>query len=161
MAAEYPGAFNLACIAGAYIYLHEIQHVRFDKTEGRPAEYVEEVECDRFARHFLFDKIDDYARQCGAPAEKVRAKRALGIAVAKTVILDVTPLKLWEGTDSHPAVGLRVKSFLEDLGGPVTERFWIGVASFLAAMCRSRGRLPRQITFDSTRELAFSLADCL
>jgi hypothetical protein len=88
-------------------------------------------------------------------------RRALGIAVAKTIILEVTPLALWEGTDRHPAVGLRVQSFLEDLGGPVTDRFWISVASFLAAICCSRRRLPPQITFGTARELAFSLVELL
>jgi len=109
----------------------------------------------------LFEKIDVYAQQSGEPVESIRAKRALGIAVAKTILLEVTPLTLWAGTDSHPAVGLRVKSFLEDLAAPATDSFWIGVASFLAATCRSRGRLPPRINFGSARELAFLLVELL
>jgi len=155
-------AFQLACIAAAYIFLHEIQHVQFGNEGNRPSDpCIEELECDRCARSFLFEKIDVYAQQSGEPVESIRAKRALGIAVAKTILLEVTPLTLWAGTDSHPAVGLRVKSFLEDLAAPATDSFWIGVASFLAATCRSRGRLPPRINFGSARELAFLLVELL
>jgi hypothetical protein len=155
-------AFNLACIAGAYIFLHEIQHVRFGKLGTRPSHpHDEEMACDHFARNFLTANINLYVAQSGEPIESVRAKRALGIAVAMIVILEVTPLEQWQGTDHHPPVGVRVRSFLENLGGEVTENFWISIASFLAAMCRSRGRLPQQIEFHSPRQLAFSLANCL
>jgi hypothetical protein len=155
-------AFDLACIAGAYIFLHEIQHVLFQRNKNAPPDlHDEELECDRFARHFLLDEVDEYAREHSVSAEKVRSKRALGIAVAKTILLEVTPLANWQGGNTHPAVALRVKSFLKDLGGPVTDDFWISVDSFLAAMCRVRGRLPAQITFNSPRELAFALAGCL
>jgi len=156
------GAYNLACIAAAYIFLHEIRHVLFARENSRPLDrHAEELECDKFARRFLLEKIDEYAFTSGEPAEQVRSKRALGIAVGKTVILEVTPLAAWLGTDTHPPVRLRVHSFLEDLGGTVTERFWISVASFLAATCRSHGRLPSEIKFKSARELALALADCL
>jgi Peptidase U49 len=155
-------AFHLACIAGAYIFLHEIQHVLFQRSGNAPRDpLAEELECDRFARHFLFDRIDEYARQHGVPVEQVRSKRALGIAVAKTILLELTPLAQWEGSAMHPPVAARIKSFLGDLGGPVTEHFWISVASFLAAMCRVRGRLPAQIAFKSPQEVALALADCL
>jgi hypothetical protein len=109
----------------------------------------------------LFDRIDEYARKHGLTAEQVRSKRALGIAVAKTILLELTPLEQWKGSATHPPVAARVKSFLGDLGGPVTERFWVSVAPFLAAMCRVRGRLPAQIAFKSPQELALALADCL
>ena len=155
-------AFELACIAGAYIFLHEIQHVLFERNGNAPPDPVaEEMECDRFARRFLLDGVEEFARQQREPAELVRSKRALGIAVAKTIILELTPLAQWEGSATHPSVAARVGAFLEDLGGPVTERFWISVASFLAAMCRVRGRLPAEISFESARELALALADCL
>jgi hypothetical protein len=152
-------AFDLACIAGAYIFLHEIQHVLFQRNKNAPPDlHDEELECDRFARHFLSTNTP---ANTPYPQNRFGQKRALGIAVAKTILLEVTPLANWQGGKTHPAVALRVKSFLKDLDGPVTNDFWIGVDSFLAAMCRVRGRLPAQITFNSPRELAFALADCL
>ncbi len=153
-------AFNLACIAGAYVFLHEIRHARFSKEGGRPADpRAEELECDRFARRFLLEKADAYARDNGKPIEDVRAKRALAIAVAKTVIMEVQDH--WESTATHPAVGVRVRSFLEDVPQPVREWFWLCSASFFAAICRTRGRLPPRIDFVSARDLALAFADRL
>jgi Peptidase U49 len=153
-------AFNLACIAGAYIFLHEIRHARFSKEGGRPVDpRAEELECDSFARRFLLEKVDAYARDNGKAIEDVRAKRALAIAVAKTVIMEVQ--EHWESTATHPAVGVRVRSFLEDVAQPVREWFWLCSASFFAAICRTRGRLPQRIDFASARDLALALANCL
>ena len=46
-------AFDLLCIAGAYIFLHEVQHVRFDREGNKPANpRDEEHACDEFAREF-------------------------------------------------------------------------------------------------------------
>jgi hypothetical protein len=97
----------------------------------------------------------------GDPVELVRAKRALGIAVAKVLIMEVTPADRWGATDTHPSVGERVRLFLQSLQAPLTENFWISVASFLAAICRSRGRLPDEIPFSCGRELALQLAAIL
>jgi hypothetical protein len=156
-------AFDLLCISGAYIFLHEIQHVRFARDERtKPSDPVEEEHaCDRFAREFLMGGIDAYVVKTGEPIELVRAKRALGIAVAKVLIMEVTPADRWGATDTHPSVSERVRLFLESLQEPLTENFWISVASFLAAICRSRGRLPDQIPFLSPRELALRLAQSL
>jgi hypothetical protein len=153
-------AFNLACIAGAYVFLHEIRHVRFSREGDRPSDSrVEELECDAFARRFLLEKVDAYARGSGKLVQDVRAKRALGVAVAKAVIMEVQDH--WESTATHPAGGVRVRSFLEDVPEPVREWFWLCSASFLAAICRTRGRLPARLDFSSARDLALALANCL
>jgi hypothetical protein len=153
-------AFNFACIIGAYIFLHEIRHARVSKEGDRPSDpRAEELECDGFARRFLLEKADVYAHDCRKPVEDVRAKRALAIAVAKTVIMEVQDH--WETTAAHLAVGVRVRSFLEDVAEPVRDWFWLGSASFFAAICRSRGRLPPRIDFASARDLALALANRL
>jgi hypothetical protein len=158
--AQDKAAYDLLCTAGAYIFLHEIQHVRFEKEGNKPADpRVEEFACDRFAQRFLLDKVD--VKQSDESGENIRAKRALGIVVAIVLILEVTPAESWAGSNMHPPVSARVKCFLENLQEPMTEWFWISLASFLAAMCRSRGRLPAQISFSSARELAWRLTHCL
>jgi hypothetical protein len=100
-------------------------------------------------RSFVRDEI---AVMHGQP----EADAAFDAALAKA-----RELAQWQGSATHPPVAARVKSFLGDLAGPVTERFWVSVASFLAAMCRVRGRLPARIAFGSPQELALALADCL
>lgn len=160
---QQKAAFDLLCIAAAYIFLHEIQHVRFGKGEdARPSGPVEEEQaCDLFAREYLIDGIDAYVSETGEPVELVLAKRALGIAVAKVLIMEVTPPQLWSGSGTHPSVGERVRVFLGGLSKPLTDNFWISVASFLAAICRSRGLLPDEVPFSSARELALKLAAIL
>jgi hypothetical protein len=144
----------------ALIFLHEIRHARVSKEGDRPSDpRAEELEFDGFARRFLLEKADVYALDCRKPVEDVRAKRALAIAVAKTVIMEVQDH--WETTAAHPAVGVRVRSFLEDVAEPVRDWFWHGSASFFAAICRSRGRLPPRIDFASARDLALALANRL
>jgi hypothetical protein len=134
--------------------------VRFSREGTRPSDpRAEELECDGFARSFLLEKADAYARDGGTTVADVRAKRALAIAVAKTVIMEVQ--EHWESTATHPAVGVRVWSFLEDVAEPVREWFWLCSASFFAAICRMRGRLPPRIDFASARDLALTLAHCL
>ena len=160
--AQDKAAFDLLCIAGAYFFLHEIQHVRFEREGNKPPNpRDEEHACDRFAREFLLGNIDAYARSTGEPADKVMAKRALGIAVAKVLIMEITPAEQWPGSESHPSVGQRVREFLANLRDPMPDYFWISVASFLAAVCRTRGRLPERIEFNTPQQLALQLADKL
>ena len=40
---------------------------------------------------FLLGRVKEYAQSTGEPVDKVMAKRALGIAVAKVLILEITP----------------------------------------------------------------------
>jgi Peptidase U49 len=160
--AQDKAAFDLLCIAGAYIFLHEIQHVRFEREGNKPPNPRDQEDaCDEYAREYLLGKVEEYASSTGEPADKVMAKRALGIAVAKVLILEITPAEQWAGSESHSSVGKRVREFLASLRNPLPDYFWISVASFLAAICRSRGRLPERIPFDTPRELALKLADIL
>lgn len=152
-------AYDLVCISAAYIFLHEFQHARFSD-EDRPDDPIEEERaCDRFAQEYLLGKVADYAKQTGEPAEKVLGKRALGIAVAKFLILEVTPDDRWPESETHPSVGERVALFLQSLNTELDENFWIGVGSFLAAICRTRNLLPEKIEFSGPRELVFELAE--
>jgi len=156
--------FDLVCMAGAFVFLHEIRHGLLDEVEDRPAEQIEEErECDRFARSFLTDEIPAYSAESGYPAKQVRAKRLLGVIIGLCVVLIITPRENWRGTSSHPSVRERIEAVLKS---DVTEEmsdtfFWSTCASMLAAFARHFGVLSGPIPFSSFRELALQMCERL
>lgn len=159
---QHRAAYELACISGAFIFLHELQHVLFERDGNAPATVVEEeAACDLFARNFLMQSTERYASESQQDAAMVKSKRALGIMVAKMLMLEISPLEQWSSGSDHPAVGERVRAFLADVPTDVTGHFWLAASSLLAAMCRSRGRLPENIQFNGCRDLTIQLAGCL
>ena len=54
-------AFDLLYIASAYCFLHELRHVQLRNLGENPDPIQEEHECDKYARDFLLEKIEDHA----------------------------------------------------------------------------------------------------
>jgi hypothetical protein len=107
---EDSAIFDLICMSTAYIFLHEVQHIKFMKDTNSPKDPLdEELECDKFARNMLLDNVRAYCQNSGYRLQKVQSKRAIAIALASFVILEITPEKLWGGSRSHPAISLRIK----------------------------------------------------
>ena len=153
-------AYDLSLIATAYTFLHEIQHVKFSGGEcERPQQVEEEKKCDEFARMYITEKIDIYAKQSGWPAEKIFQKRGMGIVLASILLFVITPPESRVGGDSHPSVSSRLVD--NQITGYVDENsnYWLYTASLLASQLAYEGSLPDEMSFNSYCDLARKLAN--
>lgn len=155
--------FDLICIAGAFVFAHEVRHALLDRDGTRPDRLIdEERECDRWALALLLDEIPAYAGNANEDPTLVRAKRILGIIFAQLAIATLTPRGLWEETDEYPAVRTRLRAALNAAVDPVPDWFWTTIASLLTAFARGLDALPPPGPFPPTdRELAYVLCDAL
>ncbi len=160
---EMKCAFDLVCMAGAYVFAHEVRHCIFERCGDNPEEMInEEVKCDRWALDLMLGKADEYARANGYDPATVRAKRILGIVIAKLTILTITPRDRWDTSDDHPPVRERLQAVLDAATDPVPDWFWITVASMLTACARRFGVIDQPIPFPASfRDLAYGLCDRL
>lgn len=155
--------FDLICMAGAFVFAHELRHALFDRSGTRPEKLIdEEFECDRWALALILDDVTAYAVNTAQDVTLVRAKRVLGVIFAQLTILALTPRERWDETKDHPAVRSRLRLTLDAATDPVPEWFWTTVASILAAFVRSLGTLPPPTPFPATdRELAYMLCEAV
>ncbi|WP_437871001.1 phage exclusion protein Lit family protein [Methylorubrum extorquens] len=154
--------FDLACMASAYVFLHEVRHVLLARDKGEALAPVdEEIECDRFARSMMLDGVGQYARDHQVDPAAVTAKRVIGILFAKLAILAVTPVAERQGSDTHPAVRDRIRSALDAAPDPAPDWFWVAAAGAVAALTRAlavrEGHLLAPVPFPQFRDLAQTL----
>jgi hypothetical protein len=151
-------AFDLICLATAYVFLHEIRHVMFRQNANAPSDPIaEEIACDRFARDFLVAQIDDYVKSRRCSSVEVLNKRAMGMALATFVILEVTPPEKWGGTRTHPPVGDRLRELIATVNLPNDQPFWIYTATLLIAKLRRESGLTDSINFMDIPDLCYKL----
>jgi hypothetical protein len=161
--AELKAPFDLICMAGAYVFAHEVRHNLFETEANAPPDLLEEErECDRWALALMLDEAAPFARANGWAPELVRAKRVLGVMVANLVIVALTPRESWDGPDRHPPVRERVRHVLDAALDPVPPWFWTTVASMLLGFARQSGVIvdSTPVPFDM-RELAYDLCERL
>lgn len=159
---EDKAAYDLICMAGAYVFLHEIRHAQLEQCADRPTNVLdEEVECDRYALDMMIGRVSEYSLSTGYPAEMVLAKRLFGAFFAKLVILTLTPKKGWAIDSDHPAVAKRIRNILDAADGRIPDLFWSAIAAMLAAFTRHFGLANAPIAFTSCRELAFKICDAI
>jgi hypothetical protein len=152
--------YDLVCMAGAYIFLHEIRHSQLWRDGQTPGDTIaEERECDHYAREMMLGMVQQYAEDSGYPESLVRAKRTVGILFAKLVILTMTPKSSWSGSAHHPAVKDRLKAVLNEVTEPIPDWFWPICAALLAAFARHYGVIDAPMAFDDNRQLALVLCD--
>lgn len=102
---EGSAIFDLNCMATAYIFLHEIQHVKLRQEGiGGLDPIDEELQCDKFAREMLLGNLEKYSEDSGYSLEKLKSKRAMSIALASFLLLVITPKQSWGGTRSQSSV---------------------------------------------------------
>ncbi|GAN75818.1 phage exclusion protein Lit family protein [Acidisphaera rubrifaciens] len=160
---EMKGTFDLVCMAGAYVFAHEVRHGVFEQEGSRPNDLVEEEwECDRWALSLMLDEAEDYANRNGWAPSDVRAKRLLGIIIAKLTILALTPRSSWDESEDHPPVRERMQLVLDAAVDPVPDWFWITVTSMLLAFARRLGIsiTPRPLP-PSFRSLSYNICELL
>lgn len=157
-------AFDLVCMAGAYVFAHEIRHAIFMAAGDAPDDIIEEERaCDAWALGLMLDQAADFEqREHPDLPGWVRAKRILGVVIAQLTILVVTPRNLWDASEDHPPVRERLRAVLDAATEPVPDWFWVSVASMLTAFARRLGTLgePREFP-PSPRDLAYDLCDRL
>lgn len=149
--------FDIAILAAAATFLHELAHVQFWADRNAPEDgQEEERQCDAFSRDFLLSDAATYASDAGESEQLVIRKRVMGLATAAFIIDESS--RGTTATDTHPTSGDRFRYLA--LNFPLTEDddAWVYTASLMLAAVRRRGAVPTGISFRSTLDLCQQLA---
>jgi len=155
---EGSAIFDLNCMATAYIFLHEIQHVKL-RQEGISGQDSkdEELQCDKFAREMLLGNLEKYSNDSGYPLEKLKSKRAMSIALASFLLLVITPKQSWGGTRSHPSIFCRIEELTQNLQLPENDKFWIYLSCLTFAQLKYEKLRIDEISFLCQKDLCLKL----
>jgi hypothetical protein len=138
----------------AFFLLHEVRHITLHRDSRTFSDqFEEEFECDRWATEYLLARIDTYALSGGEDPQKVRSKRAMGIALGKTVIAYIQELGLWDLGEEHPPIAARMSRLTEGVDLPGNDLFWNVACSFLLASLRRQSALLGRVEFKDERDL--------
>lgn len=160
---EHQACFDIACLAAAATFLHELRHVQF-AAEGTTTTALadEEVACDDYSRMMLLEKVDAHCSATGEAVERVASKRVIGLATAALSIGQAeTPTMASAIQGTHPP--LRDRFMHLALEADVTENAtcWTYIACLLIALLRRSARLPQQVQFTSPKHLCQQLVAML
>ncbi|WP_284352207.1 phage exclusion protein Lit family protein [Roseisolibacter agri] len=149
---------DLNVIAAAYVFLHELHHLRCAKEARSFASVLdEELECDAFARGFLLDAVDQYVRDSAEERSAVLSKRGAGIALGCFILLHATRRSAWAGSSSHPPLAKRLRVLAARVDVPDDALHWRFLAALLLAVLRQDGSLPSSVPADSWRDACLKL----
>ena len=154
-------AFDLVCLATAYVFLHELRHVKYLGDGDCPADpREEEIACDVWARSFLTDKIGVYAQSVGQPYAAVLEKRSMGIALGAMILHEITPVTARWGTSAYPPIVKRIQAMISGCPLPIDSHYWLFTACLLVGIFRKEHRkIPLHVA--SSKMLAEKLTTCL
>lgn len=135
-------AFDLAALALATAFLHELRHVIFlNEPDKKPAALVEEeIASDVWARSFLTNKLADYATAHGHDYQIVLTKRAITMALSAIVIHAITPLQVHWRNAQYPPMADRIAALMGNVGLSDESRFWDYTACLLIGIFRQTHR---------------------
>jgi len=154
--------YDLTCMATSYIFLHEMKHALiYAESDESHTAIDEEYECDKFAKQIMLSEVDRYALMSGYPADKVRTKRSMGIALASAFILATTARENIGGSNTHPSVHGRWLETLQSIKLPPNDYFWLYFTSIALAMLRYLDIEISERAFSSHKELCFELINDL
>ena len=106
-------AYELVLFSTAFVFLHELRHVMFNIDGNRPSTSIkEENECDKFAKAFLLDTVEQYALLKKEDVYAVFAKRSMGIALGSILLFGLTPKESRYLSSDHPSISNRIKSLM-------------------------------------------------
>jgi hypothetical protein len=153
-------AFDLICISGAYVFLHEIRHIQFCLENNAPFDkHDEELECDSFAKEMMLSKLSSYTDISGENIYLVRSKRAIGICFAIFYMLVLTPKESWSGSASHPSIKKRIEILANQLELGDEDSLWVFMAVLFCSHLLFIENNSFSIKFATTKELAISLVE--
>jgi len=151
-------AFDLICMSGAYVFLHEIRHIQFSIEGNSPSDkHEEELECDSFAKEMMLSKIAHYSKKSGDDIKLVRSKRAVSICFALFYMLVLTPRESWSGTESHPSIKARIEILSYELELGDEDNLWMFMATLFLSHLIYVKTNTFLLEFKTTKDLAMSL----
>ena len=152
-------AFDLVCLATAYVFLHELRHVKFLSDGDCPVDRrEEELACDVWARSFLTDKVGVYAESFGEDFTRVFDKRSMGIALGAMILHEITPETARFGTVDYPPISMRIQALISGSRLAKESHYWLFVACLLVGIFR-QAHLSLPTTSLTTKELVEQLLD--
>lgn len=155
---EGAATFDLICMSGAYVFLHELKHIAFYIDNNAPSNpHEEEIQCDLFAKDMMLGELESYSKQSGYDLARLKSKRAMSISLALFFMLVITPLQLWSGTETHPSIETRIKSMVDELAIPDDDILWLYMSSLFLSHLRYFRKEPLVIDFKTLKELTMSL----
>lgn len=150
-------AFDLTALALAFALLHEFSHVKLIAEKAQPNTLPEEeLACDVWARDFMTAKLASYARAHSHSYEEVSQKRAMGLALAATIIHAITPTAAQWGNSEYPPLSDRIEAIVAGFNLPPDSWFWFFVACLLIGILRQEHR-PLHVVGGTPRALAEAL----
>lgn len=153
--------FDLLCIASAYCFLHELKHVQFSNMGQKNDPIQEEHECDKYARDFLLDKIEDYSRSTGFDLGLLKNKRGMAMALATILLFIITPENLWRGSSSHPSIVSRIKELVNSLSISDNDYFWSYLSCLLLSKINNNRISINSSIVKTQREYCFILLNAM
>lgn len=150
-------AFDLLCIAAAYCFLHEINHVFLSKTNQGMSKQQEEHACDCFAREFLLGSINEYSASSGYDLDFLKSKRSMAIALASVLLFVITPEERWAVSEYHPPIVDRIRALANYSDLPKNDRCWVYLSCLLLSIMTYRGINAGQSHVNSQKEYCLYL----
>lgn len=159
---EDRACFDIACLAAAATFLHELRHVQFAAEKNAPTVLAdEERACDDFSRTMLLERVDAYSAATGAVADRVASKRVIGLASAALTIAQAESQSMASAVqDTHPPTRERFELLVLEADVADNATCWSYTACLLIALLR-RTRLPQQVQFTSPKHLCQQLVALL
>jgi len=155
--------FDLACLAAAATFFHELRHVQFQAEKDAPEISIEEeCACDEHARVMLLDRIADYCTKTEEPYSQVLDKRIMGLATAALCIAQQEPVGMQAAiVDSHPPVKERFRILVLEASADENALAWVYTGCVLIHLLRNVHKLPDALTFSSAKDLCKQLVAAL
>jgi hypothetical protein len=150
--------FDLICMSGAYIFLHEMKHIAFSEDGNAPSSLIEEESlCDQFAMNMMLDELRAYSIKSGYDLARLQSKRAMSISLALFFMLVITPPSFWSGSDTHPSITNRINSLFDKLSIPDDDILWLYMSSLFLSHLRYLKKESFTIKFSVLKELTINL----
>ncbi|WP_425258149.1 hypothetical protein ACPOLB_21820 [Rubrivivax sp. RP6-9] len=160
---EDQACFDIACLAAAATFLHEVRHVQFAAEGDAPTVPAdEEHACDDFSRTMLLEKVDAYSSSTGEAADRVASKRVIGLASAALTIAQAESQNMANAVkDTHPPTRERFVRLVLEADVAESATCWSYTACLLIALLRAHSKLPQKVQFVSPKHLCQKLVALL
>lgn len=138
---QHKAAYDLTCLAAAFVYFHEFRHVMLDFDDHQHKDRrEEELDCDVWARQFMTEKLSLYASLNSHEYHEVLQKRSMGLAIAALILHEITPTFEHVGNPCYFSIKVRLQAILDNTPLPEESHFWILMASLLIGLFRQKHR---------------------
>lgn len=160
---EDAACFDLVNLATAAAFLHELRNVIFDADANngiaRPSNRAEEeLQCDVWARDWLFSKLAHFAEVNGHSYVEICSKRAIAMLIVCEFLRLAAP---GFGAADYPPIAERIQALSENMQLPENDKYWLIASCVLAGDARRQGLTSLEIPSGSYKSLAEQLTGLL